>query len=264
MKLKNGDEIAAPHITMVCHHSSLAQSSPFYLGLILGSMKLIFLWHRMSDSVTGVANRNRRIPSSLISGTRGVHNFSLHQYLTCGFVYSGIFAIQILLFFSLDSKWEPDCFPPITEECLKTGTPEFCHTFFLGICGCRLYLSPTSSWEDKGLDWRYTINQLDATIKKRYRDISLLHQHLPSGIMSSCDWEHALRPTTTRVCWHWNIFLQFLFLLQMKYGLAPSGSFSIQSSWSLERKMQPITTPEATTPLARKALIWCWTVSVSW
>lgn len=40
---EKGDEIAAPHITMVCHQSSLAQSSPLYLGLILGSMKLIFL-----------------------------------------------------------------------------------------------------------------------------------------------------------------------------------------------------------------------------
>lgn len=59
-------------------------------------------------------------------------------------------------------------------------------------------------------------------------------------------------------------FLQFLSLGQMKCGLAPSGSFSIQNNWSLERKMQLITMPVATTPLARKALMWYLIVFVSW
>lgn len=59
-------------------------------------------------------------------------------------------------------------------------------------------------------------------------------------------------------------FLQFFFLGQMKCGLAPSGSFFIQNNWSLERKMQLITMLVATTPLARKALMWYLIVFVSW
>lgn len=47
MNLQNGDEIAFPHITTVCHQSTLEQSSPLYLGTLLGNMKLIFSWHKI-------------------------------------------------------------------------------------------------------------------------------------------------------------------------------------------------------------------------
>ena len=50
--------------------------------------------------------------------------------------------------------------------------------------------------------------------------------------------------------------LSFFSLVQMKCELAPTGSFSIQSSWSLERKMQLITMPVATTLLAKTKLTW--------
>lgn len=50
--------------------------------------------------------------------------------------------------------------------------------------------------------------------------------------------------------------LCFFSLIQMKCGLAPTGTFSIQNSWSLERKMQQIIMHVATTLLAKTKLTW--------
>merc|ERR1719348_2939917 len=50
----------------------------------------------------------------------------------------------------------------------------------------------------------------------------------------------------------------------MRSGLEPTGSCSTPSRWSVARRMPPTTTPEVTTPLARRSLILSLTESGSW
>lgn len=163
-------------------------------------------------------------------------------------------------------------YPPRIERCLKIGAPQ--GTWF----SSHFFPSDLLSCEYRLYNWQVheKISTCVAGYKSHHKSTGcnnekMLRRHFSISICylgRDVPWLKACMNASNNLlaleCSHTEKSLQFLFLVQMKCGLGPSGNFFIQNNWSLERKMQLITMPVATIPLAKKALIWCLIVSVSW